>query len=641
MSMRIDAALTPSSGGVQIRFDTGSFAASLRVGDEISVQVLSSNKDAVVMKAENGQIFRARVESPVSFALGDLVLLQVSGSEDGSVFLSIKETIESVDKSAYAEAERSFEDKSLLPYANRLADLNLPVTEDSARVMVKLLFKYPDMTMEQAAFIAANGLATDESLVEAALIALSRNEDTSSLIASLSEILASEQEEALILESYMGVPSDSPVDIETLSVSARLDRLLELLENGSIDGSEIESFLNGGEIIDESKAMEAERDTITIGQWVALVQNGEIDKAHTMLHTNGLSNLTEGLSSVNEQERSPLVNGENIVFANVDMVTEQSDSILALNNANELEVALVGTNITENPAVLMDTAVDGYNEPLIESGEPDTISSNSMSQAAPFIDALSSTAVDDAKSAIVTLLSELEAFKDTPPPVLDRFSNMLLNATGNENNEINMESDKIANQLDGLFAQLSLENKDTGLELKRAREELFARLMLMEETISKASSPAKGEIIEQTRRLMDHVRLLDNIKEFAYMQIPININERKEAAELYVFKKRGNKPIDPENVNILLALELEHMGRWEGLISFKNKDVSVKMEVRGLDEKDAFSEQTYKLHELLAEIGFRLMGTEIGILETEATPINAKVKLETMTKGSLGIDVFV
>ena len=246
------------------------------------------------------------------------------------------------------------------------------------------------------------------------------------------------------------------------------------------------------------------------------------------------------------------------------------------------------------------------------------------------------TQIEKAGKEIAELLSQIPEFQGTPAPALERFSNMLLKVAGDNRNVPNNDVEKLTDLVNKLFTRIEKNDNDAGLRLKSAKEELFARLALIEEMISRAGSSTKTPMLEQTRRLMDHVRVLNNIDQFGYMQIPVQIGEERRTAELYLFKKKAGKRLDPENVNILLALDLENMGHWEGLINFRNKDVSIKMEVPGPEEKEYFSENTVLLHELLASAGFKLVNTDITHSGYGTTPLTALSEFDRLTRSRTG-----
>jgi len=239
-------------------------------------------------------------------------------------------------------------------------------------------------------------------------------------------------------------------------------------------------------------------------------------------------------------------------------------------------------------------------------------------------------------SVVARLLSDIPEFSGTPQSALHRFSEMLLRVAGGTPETASNTEDLTA-QLDKLFTKISKEDTDAGTRLRDAREELFTRLSLIEEAISRAAQPARAEMLVQTQKLMDHVRLLNSIEQFVYMQLPVQLSEEKKSADLYVFKRKGGKRADPDNVNILLAIDLEFMGHWEALVNIKNKEVSIQMEVPGAAEKDHFNSNTVLLHNMLDEAGFKLVSTNIKFSEEETTPLTALSTFDRYTGGKQGI----
>jgi len=239
-------------------------------------------------------------------------------------------------------------------------------------------------------------------------------------------------------------------------------------------------------------------------------------------------------------------------------------------------------------------------------------------------------------NVVAQVLSEIPQFSGTPQSALQRFSEMLLRIAG-EGQEAGKDTETLTAQLDKLFTKIGRDDADAGARLRDARQELYARLALIEESIARAAQPARTEMLAQTQKLMDHVKLLNSIDQFVYMQMPVQLSEERKTADLYVFKRKGGKRADPDNVNILLAIDLEFMGHWESLVNIKNKEVSIQMEVRGELEKDHFNSQTVLLHQLLDEAGFKLVSTNIKFSEEETTPLTALSTFDRYTGGKQGI----
>jgi hypothetical protein len=239
-------------------------------------------------------------------------------------------------------------------------------------------------------------------------------------------------------------------------------------------------------------------------------------------------------------------------------------------------------------------------------------------------------------SDLSALLSTIPEFSGTPAQALNRFTGMLLRIAGENFGASGNEQEKTAQMLEKLFTNIEKGDTDAGAKLNAAREELVARLALIEEAVSRAAPSTRAEMLDQLQKLSDHVRVLNNLEAFTYLQLPVKLGEERKSADIYIFKRKGGKKPDPENVNILLSLDLENMGHWESLVNIQNQEISMKMEVAGAKEKEHFSENTVLLHEMLAQAGFRLVNTEIAYCEKETTPLTALNTLERYTASKAG-----
>ena len=562
--MRIDPSQVLVQSGLKFSPEKGSFTDTLNVGDRLEATVLSSGDNgAVVMQTDDGNTFNARLDADAMPFPGDKLLLEVAGREDGNIVLTIVG-----DGSAdggndhLLKLVRDFDDKSLIHMAAKLSQLNLPVSEPTARAMYEMLQQNPGMTMDEAAFIAANRLAGDEGLVKAAL--------------------------ALLAD---GAKTDAIID--------RLLTLLSAPETAGTPSAQSSGPHSGGQI------------PAPLTDWLTQISQGaaETGSSITQTDTDLQSTITANITN----------NSTNITFSADLPLSEQQNSVP--------EQGLGGGSPLHGPAQSPTPAPSNstLNFPIAAPGSPDA--------QLPAPNSNTAAAVDDAGKMIAGAISEIPEFRGTPPEAIERFANMLVRVAGDSADISGGDSEKLKALLENLFTRIERSGEGAGERVRAAKEELFARLALIEEAISRASPPAKAEMLQQTRGLMDHVRLLNNIGQFAYMQIPVKMGGDGKTAELYLFKRKGGRKPDPENVNILLAIDLQHMGRWEALLNIRGKDVSIQMEVRGPEEKDFISEHTVLLYNMLGEAGFKLVGTGITYSEKETTPLTALITLDRYTDG--------
>jgi len=594
--MRIDATQILGQGGVKIKSGTGAATDSLKEGDVVRAKVLSSDRNGTVaLKMEGGQSLTAKMGTDIKLSPGDTILLEVSGKEKGLISLSFSgvEPAEEEFTSGQANLVRDFTDKSLAPYASKLSELNIPVTEESASRMRELIAGNPGMSLDEAAFLASNKITGDQSLIRAALATLADGDKTAAMIAKLITLVgeAGTASEPLsndpasnqnITAGNQGFPS-----INSANAAPLADLLTSIVKNSS------GLFVSPGQ--GESTPSQNTKPIITQG--------------YTLMQTNGEivdDLLTHGKTPQDSVSNTPINQG------NIPQV--ESDT------APPAAAAGTQANPGEPPAQSAQAAPN-----------PETTATATQTPPGP----------PSMGSVVAGLLADIPEFSGTPHTALERFSDMLLRVASDtglalENKETADNTEILAAQLDKLFTRTGKDIPDAGARLRDAREELYARLSLIEEAISRAPQHAKTEMLVQTQKLMEHVRMLNSIEQFAYMQLPVQLSDERKAADLYIFKRKGGKRADPDNVNILLAIDLENMGHWEALINIKSKDVSIQMEVPGEAEKEHFNANTVLLHELLDEAGFKLVSTNIKLLEKETTPLTALSALDRYTGGKQG-----
>jgi len=617
--MRVDASQVLGQGGVKIKAGTGSVTDSLKEGDVVRAGVLSSSKDGTVsLKMENGQNFSAKLGADVKLSPGDVILLEVTGKEKDQISLSFKgvETAEEDLSVSQQSLVKDFSDKSLAPYASKLAELNIPVSEETARVMRELIAQNPGLSLDEAAFLASNKLTGDESLMKAALTALATGEKTDAMIARLLSLAGeqaslSDQEPAVrTVDTGTGVTDaslpgkDTPVFAVSTANAAPLTELLTTI---------VKSFSGIFTVPVQVEQTPSSNIQTIITQPDANMQTNE-ENDQEILTTGG----QKGENNPVEQNISGSRQAEIPVPGTAATAT-----------------AAVGTTGTQGDATVLPSPGTQGSDPYASSASGTITAEGRGEQPAP-----AGQTRQPMGDVVARLLSNLPEFSGTPQSALQRFSEMLLRIAGENPGAANTTED-LAAQLDKLFTKIGRSDTDAGARLLDARQELYARLALIEEAISSASQPARAEMLVQTHKLMDHVRLLNSIEQFVYMQLPVQLSEERKTADLYVFKRKGGKRADPENVNILLAIDLEHMGHWEALLNIKNKDVSIQMEVPGEAEKEHFNSNTVLLHQMLDEAGFKLVSTNIKFSEVETTPLTALSAFDRYTGGKQGIIDFM
>jgi len=626
--MRVDTSQLLATGGIKLRAGTGSGLDTLRKGDFVRAEVISQNKSGMLtLKMENGHTINAKMGTDLRLSPGDTLVLEVMEKDNDRVSLAFNSVETAEDDLSLAERSivREFSDKSLAPYASKLSELGMPVNEKSAALMRDLMALNPKLTLDEAAFLVSNKLTDDPDIMQAALRMLTSGEKTDALIAKLL--------------SSMGEPSVASPDATQSQNTAPLTNLLAAIVKNS------------------SSLMEALNN---LNQAPSSGSQGIITQSEGNMQTNVI-NVVENLSQTG--------NNSEITTQQGSAQTQQPQGLQG-SQAAPLPAGIVGENFAENTPASSPSATQSppaagsqaaqtvtATQILTAQVQPEILpvsaegSQNSFAQAQNTPDFVSLLSSQDQvpgsppvspdsglRSMVAQLLSQVPEFSGTPHSALERFSEMLLRVAGDTVGAA--EGETLEAQIEKLFTKIDAGGANAGTGLRHAREELFARLAMLEEAVSSSNQGAKAELLSQTHRLMDHVRTLNNIEQFVYMQMPVSQNDQRKSAELYIFKRKGRRQADSDNVNILMAIDLEFMGRWEALLNIKGKDVTLNMEVRGDAEKKHFGENTVLLHRLLSEDGFKLVATNIKLFKEETTPLNALTALDRYQgKKQTGIDI--
>ena len=195
-----------------------------------------------------------------------------------------------------------------------------------------------------------------------------------------------------------------------------------------------------------------------------------------------------------------------------------------------------------------------------------------------------------------------------------------------------------------LFVRLDGKD-DVGIQerLKEVREDLYIKLAYFRDAVASSGAASKEVVLEQTQKLMDHLRLLNGLDQFVCVQIPVQLGDRNKNADLYIYKrkKNGTPRIDPENVKILSALELTHMGKLETLIEISGRDVSLRFDVESDDVAGAIRQNSARIHQLLDSVGYKFTGSSFSTRKSDTTIETALLSLLETERVRGEVDIFL
>ncbi len=146
------------------------------------------------------------------------------------------------------------------------------------------------------------------------------------------------------------------------------------------------------------------------------------------------------------------------------------------------------------------------------------------------------------------------------------------------------------------------------------------------DSVQSSLSRLMGEASAPAQRAADissRIQLGNNIDNFYYCQIPIEIDQKKNTAELYVFerKQKGGEE-SRTNTTILIALETENMGRVETVMRSELEHLAIEFRVENDAVLKYLQKSTAELTELLTEGDFAVREVKVVRMDKPATPLN-------------------
>ncbi len=546
--MRIDSTtftLPAQKAGGQIN------GKPLEVGDSVKGEVLFVSGDKANIKLENGELLRNVQLDGVKLAEGDVLELTVSEMQQGQMKLKVEgHTTKGGQTSTEIPAADVLKGMGIEANARNveLATVfmakGLPMTSDSLQSAASLMDAFPNLSPEQAVFLAANGI-TDPKLVEAFTQIVNDGSLTGNQLMELAKMLEQEAGAALL---------------------------------GSGQGSNaiLESADQGAQAA-LAKAFAGAETAV----------RGESNTANAASVTPNAGAPAAQISQTAAMEELALISPETAKL--VENAGAQGEAAKAL------------TGMIQNPsdsAKIANEFVEA-NFPELSDGAKAS-AALSLQRAAPLL-ALAADADE------TTSLAALKPNTDTAPQI-----------------------ERLLADIESVFARVG-ENagEDGGKALQKLASRLEENLSALRAQIEASDMPGKEALLNKLDQTIAQTKLSNDIQQYAFVQIPVQLGEHKSTAELYVMKRKGGKKtIDPEDVTVVVALDTQNMGRVESVVKVERKSVALHAKVSEEPVAAHMRTGSAKLHSLLTDVGYKLSDFNARLQENKVTPLNVENRME-------------
>lgn len=582
--MRIDSPI-PQTGGAVSAGQLGGAAPeqaqqtpALAVGDEVNVRVVEVRDGTATLRLENGMELQARLEDGVNLPTGANVRLLVTGRNDGTLTMSL-----ALPGQAQA-APTQTADPATQTLLRQLSSLGIKPDAAMLETMKQAMAQFPQLTAGQAALVAVHKLPLEPSTMTALQAALGGEADTASLLEGLKALAEGAQTTQGVQVVQQGEAQAQPA-VQPQSTTQTTTPLPATLPEQAAQVAETS-------VLPQTQPSESTQPATVIIQAPELSEDAQADTIRPPVTDNTAPpKAAQGTENTASQQ------------------TQAAESATTQQSAQSINTAAK----TARPPEFTE-----WLSRALSTGGGAKAPTASQLAGSPMLEGLSSR-------SLAVMAESLGRIADSMPELEDERALF----------------ESISRFAEELFLDVERE-PDAGGKLKAAREELYVKLSYFKDAVASSSAASKGVVLEQTQKLMEHTKLLTELDRFVYMQVPVTIGEQRQNAELYIYKnnkKNGSRRIDPEDVKILLALDLQHMGHLEAFIEVKLRSVSLRLEVESDEVAEVFRGSTATLNELLDEIGYKFANSTCVTKKSETTIESALLALVSFEQlVSKGID---
>lgn len=127
---------------------------------------------------------------------------------------------------------------------------------------------------------------------------------------------------------------------------------------------------------------------------------------------------------------------------------------------------------------------------------------------------------------------------------------------------------------------------------------------LMQATVTGSDSAALSNQAGQMRENIDFMKTLNDF--FPYVQLPLKLKDTNIHSDLYVYTKKNELRNHPDNISVLLHLDMDHLGPLDIHLTLNNKHISSKFYISDSESKQLIENNVIQLQTALLAKGYSL-----------------------------------
>ena len=587
--MRIDAVSLPIK---TITLDSSKISTKANVGDVLNVKVLASSNGEAKLEMPDGKTISVDSKVDLKALVGQTVDMVVTEKKDGKVLLETLNNFSSSNSGITLEQVKNLLSNLKLSDSSKNTQLiqemmqnQIPVTKENLQTIMSNLAKYPELNVEKAVFMLANGVSFEEKSIDLL------NQYAESKVALGNQV-----------ESIMKA-IDKTDDTDTLK---NIAEKLRIFQNNDLHSN-----------IDEASQKIAKN-----------IIDSLISKNDKQITELGGSNQADSA----QQDNNTVINKNTESAVNSDILFKSGAKPSEVMNSSEIKILkqiipLIKQSIIENIDAQIQQNQSAENLP---KADVKVLKQEILGLNQNELEGLISSLPGDEKDSIQNMNIMSKASTD------GRLLPGLIN-NHNLNKEMVKElKNQIRDILENNFVKNTSDSLADDLRIKEAYKELLVKLDTIKEAVS--SNPNSSELTKLIGQTEDNIRFMNNISQYnTFVQIPLNVWGQNTNGELFVLKK-SRKKVDPNNASVFLSLEMPNMGTTEVLVNVFGKNVSLSFRLEDEDTSNLVKKNASKISEAITQLGYCSVDISAGIIQEKTNLLNmSKVTGESAAK--LGFDV--
>lgn len=571
----------PNISGTTGKITTEGTQLQFNEGDVLRGEVVRLQDGQATLRLTDGSVLQARLEQGVALQVGDKVQLTVA-SNTAAQGTQVMLQLAGESQSVQVEVSRPVGTDSLGAQITALMrQYGMSPTQEGFTRVRNMMQSFPEMNMQTAVFLAANGHSVGA-------------QGPSEMLQNLAQTLIERQDGS--------IPIQQPLD----QLIALLDGLGEMPEVAQTAPASVPDVPFASQALTRyltQNAPEAAR--------MLVAQDGMATAATVVKAASGL----------------PPAQGEALLAAFVQENNLPPGTLAVLTRAADVVRSLGGEQAGQNPLVQPQDLFAN----LAPNGEGATIA-QPTTQVAP---GQAQMPAQPAQAQNIPMPSIPAGGEGAAPPINPQATftqaapagQAPVQPQGGQGQAAPIPANSLAGQLPQSPLQPLPAQGDPGAELARAVGNLTRNLGALRQTL--AAIPGQDTAAGAAMQAQARAEATAGINQFTYVQIPIQMFERRHTADLYVLKRNRKEVREQDEYTIAIALETENMGRVEAVIKSRDRQVDVTFRMTPGQASDAVRAQFPNLAQSVREAGYELKSAILSRLDKPLTPQNAVQELST------------